>query len=93
MFRRDEDRIIVGHHQRRVRRQAVQHVVRIAAVGGADRRLTDARAASAARGLRNAFQDEGVQAVVRVRIRASQSFVEQQRQSELVGLFGGVSQR
>ena len=89
----DECGIVVRNHGRGAGRQPVKRMVRIGCQAAQVKSISDAQRFEAAGGFRNAFQDEAMEAVARIWIRAGQPFVVEHRQTQFVGESYGEIER
>ena len=85
----DESGIVVSDYGGGARGQTVEHIIGIGAPAAEIERVSDAERSQAPGGFGHAFENEAMEAVARVWIGASESFVEQHRQMELIGDIDG----
>ena len=91
-FSRDRGRIVVTDHAPGLLSQTVQDVFGLRVAPPQEEAVADSQPLQPPRLFRYALQDELVQAVARMLVRAAQGFVTQNWQAQFVGPLDGMQQ-
>jgi len=92
MLRRNECRIIIGHHASRTRRQPVKNIVRVAPPGPQIKEVPGMQSAKIGSALRNCLQHKRMNPPVCPLIRTSQTLINQQRQTQRISRSHRITQ-
>ena len=93
MLRRDESRVVVGHHHRRIAGQLIDHPIIVRPPLPQIEAVPHAQLRQPPLLLRHPLQHKRVHPVVRLPVSARQPLIHQQRQPQFIRLLRRIRQR